>query len=142
MLVKWILRVKQQFQGQGSCFLVHSNAPACSAMIGQHFLAWQLLSCTQQCTCLFCHDRAALLGNCGAVQTPPILLFLNSFQMILLFPKLKTVFNRRMFQDIKENLFFFFRWRYSPLWALACRTIPLHFSLSITNSLHLLTPNT
>ena len=39
MLVKWILRVKQQFQGQGSCFLVHSNAPACSAMIGQHFLA-------------------------------------------------------------------------------------------------------
>jgi len=40
------------------------------------------------------------------------------------------------------NIFFFFRWRYSPLWALACRTIPLHLSLSITNSLHLLTPNT
>jgi len=38
--------------------------------------------------------------------------------------------------------FFFFRWRYSPLWALACRTIPLHFSLFITNSLHLLTPST
>jgi len=38
--------------------------------------------------------------------------------------------------------FFFFNWRYSPLWALACRTIPLHFSLSITNSLHLLTPST
>ena len=38
--------------------------------------------------------------------------------------------------------FFFFRWRYSPLWALACRTIPLHFSLSITNSLHLLTAST
>jgi len=38
--------------------------------------------------------------------------------------------------------FFFFRWRYSPLWALACRTIPLHFSLSITSSLHLLTPST
>jgi hypothetical protein len=37
---------------------------------------------------------------------------------------------------------FFFRWRYSPLWALACRTIPLHFSLSITNCLHLLTPST
>jgi hypothetical protein len=35
---------------------------------------------------------------------------------------------------------FFFRWRYRPLWALACRTIPLHLSLSITNSLHLLTP--
>ena len=38
--------------------------------------------------------------------------------------------------------FFFFCWRYSPLWALACRTIPLYLSLSITNSLHLLTPNT
>jgi len=35
-----------------------------------------------------------------------------------------------------------FRWRYSPLWALACRTIPLNLSLSITNSFHLLTPNT
>ena len=29
--------------------------------------------------------------------------------------------------------FFFFRWRYSLLWALACRTIPLHFFLSITH---------
>ena len=37
---------------------------------------------------------------------------------------------------------FFFRWRYSPLWALACWTIPLRSSLSITNSLHLLTPST
>jgi len=37
---------------------------------------------------------------------------------------------------------FFFRWRYSPLWALACQIIPLHFSLSITNSLRLLTPST
>jgi len=38
--------------------------------------------------------------------------------------------------------FFFFRWNYSPLCALACRTKPLHFSLSITNSLHLLTSST
>ena len=37
---------------------------------------------------------------------------------------------------------FLFRWRYSPLWGLACQTIPLQFSLSITNSLHLLTPST
>jgi len=37
---------------------------------------------------------------------------------------------------------FFFRWRYSPLWALACRTIPFHLSLSVTNCLHLLTPST
>jgi len=38
--------------------------------------------------------------------------------------------------------FFLFRWRYSPLWALACRTVPVHFPLYITNSLHLLTPST
>ena len=30
-------------------------------------------------------------------------------------------------QYLNINFFFFFRWRYSPLWALACRTIPLHF---------------
>jgi hypothetical protein len=30
----------------------------------------------------------------------------------------------------------FFHWHYSPLWALACRTISFHFSLSVTNSLH------
>jgi len=42
----------------------------------------------------------------------------------------------------KPFFFFFFRWRYSSLWDLACRTILLHFSLSITNSLHLLTPST
>jgi len=38
--------------------------------------------------------------------------------------------------------FFSFHWHYSPLWALACRTISLHFVLSVTNSLHLLTPST
>ena len=38
--------------------------------------------------------------------------------------------------------FFFFHWHYSPLWALACRTMSFHFSLSATNSLHLLTPST
>jgi hypothetical protein len=37
---------------------------------------------------------------------------------------------------------FFFHSHYSLLWALACRTIPLHFSLSITNSLHLLASST
>jgi len=46
--------------------------------------------------------------------------------------------SRCLFWDI----FFLFRWGYSPLWALACRTIPLHLSLSITNSLHLLTSRT
>jgi hypothetical protein len=43
-------------------------------------------------------------------------------------------------QNTIKYIFFFF-WRYSPLWALTCRTIPLHFSLSF-NSLHLLTPST
>jgi len=43
---------------------------------------------------------------------------------------------------ISVSFFFFFRWRYSTLWALACRTIPLHLFLSITNCLRLLTPNT
>jgi len=43
---------------------------------------------------------------------------------------------------IQVCTFFFFRWCYSPLGTLACWTIPLHFSPSITNSLHLLTPIT
>ena len=38
--------------------------------------------------------------------------------------------------------FFFFHWHYSPLWALACRTMSFHFFLSATNSLRLLTPST
>ena len=38
--------------------------------------------------------------------------------------------------------FFFFHWHYSPLWALACRTMYFHFFLSATNSVHLLTPST
>ena len=38
--------------------------------------------------------------------------------------------------------FFFFHWHYSPMWALACRTMSFHFFLSATNSLHLLTPST
>ena len=39
-------------------------------------------------------------------------------------------------------IFFFFHWHYSPLWALACRTMSFHFFLSATNSLHLFTPST
>ena len=39
-------------------------------------------------------------------------------------------------------LFIFFHWHYSPLWALACRTMSFHFFLSAANSLHLLTPST
>jgi len=37
-----------------------------------------------------------------------------------------------------DLFFFFFHWHYDPLWALACRTMSLHFVLSVTNSLHLL----
>ena len=33
------------------------------------------------------------------------------------------------------HLFFFFHRHYNPLWALACRTISVHFFLSATNSL-------
>ena len=39
-------------------------------------------------------------------------------------------------------ILFFFHRNYSPLWAVACRTMSFHFSLSATNSLHLLTPST
>ena len=39
-------------------------------------------------------------------------------------------------------LLLFFHWHYSPLWALACRTISFYFFLSATNSLHLLNPST
>ena len=38
--------------------------------------------------------------------------------------------------------FFFFHWHYSPLWALACRTMSFHFFLCATNSLRLLNPST
>ena len=37
---------------------------------------------------------------------------------------------------------FFFHWLYSPYWALARRTMSFHFFLSVTNSVHLLTPST
>jgi len=40
------------------------------------------------------------------------------------------------------KFFLFFHWHYSPLWALAWRTMSFHFFLSATNSLHLLTPST
>ena len=40
------------------------------------------------------------------------------------------------------SIFFFFHRHYSPLWALACRTMSFYFFLSVTNSLHLLTPST
>ena len=44
--------------------------------------------------------------------------------------------------SVELNFFFFFHCHYSPLWALACRTMSFHFFLSATNSLHLLTPCT
>ena len=59
-----------------------------------------------------------------------LLLFLLFFSSFLFFFSFLFVF------------FFFFHWHYSPLWALACRTMSFHFFLSATNSLHLLTPST
>ena len=37
---------------------------------------------------------------------------------------------------------FFFHWHYSPLWALACRTMSFHFFSYLPPTLHLLTPST
>jgi len=49
----------------------------------------------------------------------------------------ENISNKRLhfFLFVLVGLLLLLRWRYSPRWALACRTIPLHFSLSITNSL-------
>ena len=47
-----------------------------------------------------------------------------------------------MLNEKTPILTFFFYWHYGPLWALACRTMSFHFFLSVTNSLHLLTPST
>ena len=41
-----------------------------------------------------------------------------------------------------RGFFFLFHWHYSPLWALAFRTMSFHFFISATNSLHLLKPTT
>ena len=47
---------------------------------------------------------------------------------------------RNMYRNIINV--FFFHWHYSPLQALACRTMSFHFFLSAINSLYLLTPST
>jgi hypothetical protein len=49
---------------------------------------------------------------------------------------------RALVNAVMNLLFFFFHWHYSPLWALACRTMSFHIFLSATNSVHLLTPST
>ena len=49
---------------------------------------------------------------------------------------------RALVNTVMNLLFFFFHLHYSPLWALACRTMSFHFFLSATTSLHLLTPST
>jgi len=63
-----------------------------------------------------------------------------SYYLIAIQFKFEIQFSTRWCLCMKE--FFFFHWHYSPLWALACRTMSLHFFLSATNSLHLLTPST
>ena len=45
-------------------------------------------------------------------------------------------------KQLNNILIIFFHRHYSPLWALACRTMNFDFFLSATNSLHLLTPST
>jgi hypothetical protein len=51
-------------------------------------------------------------------------------------PRWRNSKHERSIQHACERWKYFFRWRYSPLWELTCRTIPLHFSLSITNTLN------
>ena len=45
-------------------------------------------------------------------------------------------------RDKWNFFFFFFHWLYSPLWDLDHRAISFHFFLSVTMSLHRLTPRT
>jgi hypothetical protein len=55
----------------------------------------------------------------------------------------KTYCNQQCQKGLKYiPIFFYFHWHYSPLWALACRTMSIHFFLSATNTLHLFTPST
>jgi len=62
----------------------------------------------------------------------------NGFKLRVVNPVSQTHFR----VEANDYFIFFFHWHYSPLWALACRTISFHFSLSTTNSFHLLTPTT
>ena len=55
-------------------------------------------------------------------------------------PQNKVYFMLKYLMSVMK--FFFFHWHYSPLWALACRTMSFHFFLPATSSLHLLTPST
>jgi hypothetical protein len=71
-----------------------------------------------------------------------LVFWLASALAILSLHKTCRIFRSVFRGQIWISNFFFFRWRYRLLWALACRTIPLHFSLSITKSLHLFTPST
>ena len=55
-------------------------------------------------------------------------------------PKLK--FHCAPLAPIYVEIIIFFHWHYSPLWALACRTMSFHFFLSATKSLPRLTFST
>ena len=80
----------------------------------------------------------ALFSDCLTLEPGPIgcnrSLFTN--QRPLLSHKSEGFFYSAAEDFNHESpIFFFFRWRYSPQWALACWTITLHFFLSITNSM-------
>jgi hypothetical protein len=74
--------------------------------------------------------------------------FVTSFKITYLMPK-DDQYDWNTYRILMELMtfiladvntyIFFFHWRYSPLWALARRTIPLHFSKSFTNCFHFLT---
>ena len=95
---------------------------------------WMLLFNRQVCYCTLVHR----------------LMYLDQFRLLLV--QLKVPGGRNLpsrlsilveqYNNCWLIYFFFFHWHYSPLWALACRTMSFHFFLSATNSLHLLTPST
>ena len=63
-------------------------------------------------------------------------------QHLITLPNEQERYKLLLFFFSSSSFFFFFYWHYSPLWALACRTMSFHVFPSATNSLHLLTPST
>ena len=99
---------------------------------------------------LFCATSSSSIStraHCGlwpVEQCSSIFSYLPPTLSIFSLPALEDLFllPLSIFSWVFPFFFFFFHWHYSPLWALACRTMSFHFFLSATNSLHLLTPST
>jgi len=85
---------------------------------------------------------SSFLSKCITMHGPESVIF---FPQVLTFSTVSNiVLIVQMCRHLNPSLFiffFFFHRHYSPLWALACRTMSFHFFLSATNSLNLLTPS-